>query len=324
MTRKLDDKVQRRLGELLTEQNQVISRRQLIALGVSDGVARARLSSGLWQRGFPGTYIAHNGQPSYSTQLWSAVLYAGEGAMASYDSAAYLHGLVIGTPVKVHVTVPDSRRVAPQPGLVVHRSGRAIDQEQPFSSPPRTRVEETVLDLADTKAKPDDVVAVLTNACQRKKTVVVALRTGIEQRRKHRHRRLIDEVLTAIAIGVHSVLEWRYYCDVERAHGLPEGERQVHRRRDGKAEWIDVKYSKFRVIVELDGALYHDGNQKRRVDRARDRAEAVNNVILRYGWYESTALACETARYVASVLATRGWSGKFKRCRRCPQPHDVA
>lgn len=318
MTRKLDDKIQRRLGKLLAEQSQVVSRRQLLALGVSDGVARTRLLSGLWQRGFPGTYIAHNGQPSYSTQIWSALLYAGEGAMASYDSAAYLHGLVIAAPVKVHVTVPDARRVAPQRGLVVHRSRRAIEQEQPFSSPPRTRVEETVLDLAESKAKVDDVVAVLTNACQRKKTVVVALRAGIEERTKLRHRSLIDEVLTAIALGVHSVLEWRYYRDVERAHGLPEGDRQVHRRRDGKAEWIDVKYIKHKVIVELDGAMYHDGNQKRRVDRARDRAEAVNNVILRYGWFESTELACETARHVASVLAARGWRGEFKRCRRCP------
>jgi predicted transcriptional regulator of viral defense system len=127
MPRRLDDETQRALAELLRCQAQVISRPQLHDLGLSDSVIRARLASSLWQRGFPGTYVAHNGQLAYVSRVWSALLYAGRGALASYSTSAYLHGLTNVPPATVHITVGSTRRVLGQPGLVVHLSKRAAD-----------------------------------------------------------------------------------------------------------------------------------------------------------------------------------------------------
>ncbi len=317
MPRRLDEDAERRLTVLLERQAMVVSRVQAHAAGLSDAVIRTRVEAGVWQRGYPGTFVAHNGEISCVTRVWSALLYAGEGALAGYETAAYLHGLVAVPPAVVHVTVPSTRRVAQQPGLRVHLNKRAGDQCEPGSAPARTSVEETVLDLMARTTRPDDVVAVLTNACRGRKTVSERLLAAMALRKKLRHRVLATEVLEAIGYGVHSVLEWRYLVDVERRHGLPRGSRQAGRRRAGRQEWIDVAYREHGLIVELDGEAFHAGEQ-RRLDRARDNAAAASGqVTLRYGWSDVTVTPCETARQVAAALRSRGWTGAFRECPRC-------
>jgi hypothetical protein len=54
--------------------------------------------------------------------------------------------------------------------------------------PPRTMVEETVLDLAQAAADFDDVVALLAKACQRRLTFPVLLRQSLDARSKSRWR----------------------------------------------------------------------------------------------------------------------------------------
>jgi hypothetical protein len=55
--------------------------------------------------------------------------------------------LVDETTEEIHVTVPTRRRVRPVAGVVVHRSGRIAEAVHPGKWPPRTRVEETIVDL---------------------------------------------------------------------------------------------------------------------------------------------------------------------------------
>lgn len=305
------------LDDLLAEQARVISRQQLIDAGASCTYGLTRVESGRWQRAYPGTYVAHSGELSYLSRVWSALLYAGKGAIASYETAAYLHDLLDRPPGEVHVTIASNRRVAAQPELVVHITSRARVQAQPLPTPPRTTVEETVLDITSAKKRPDDVVAVLTGACQRRKTTAARLGTALALRKKMPHRALIEETLAAIGDGVQSVLEWRYRRDVEQRHGLPTAKRQSLRRRTGKREFLDVDYEEYGVVVELDGEAHHDFEQRAR-DRARDRAALTRGeVTLRYTWRDVTLRPCETAAEVAAVLALRGWRGRWRRCQRC-------
>jgi hypothetical protein len=314
--RRLSPRTERRLAELLDSHAGVVSRAQLRAIGIDDAVIDAKLRSGLWQRGFPGTYVAHNGEIAYMTKVWSAVLYAGDYAMVSYETAAFLHGLTDRAPDDVHVTVPSTRRVRRQAGMVVHMNGRA-PQQALSACPTRTSVEETVLDLVSAATRPDEVVAVLTNACQRRRTTPARISKALALRKKIPHRALIEETLVAVADGVHSVLEWRYRRDVERAHGLPRGKRQAARRRNGKQEFVDVDYDEYGVLVELDGAAYHGAEQSAN-DRSRDRAAAARGkVTLRFGWHETAFAPCEAASEVAAVLTTRGWKGALRPCPKC-------
>jgi len=127
----------------------------------------------------------------------------------------------------VHVTVPHERRVTAVEGVSLHRSDRSLEAMQGHAYPPRTRIEETVLDLTQTAKTFDDICGWVTRAFARDLTDGTRLREAMKARKKLRWRADLHELIVAADGGDHSVLEFRYHRDVERAHGLPEPRRQV-------------------------------------------------------------------------------------------------
>lgn len=127
----------------------VITRRQALAGGLSVGAVRARLAAGRWRRIGHGLLATFSGPLPRPAVRWAAVLACGRDAVLSHRTAAELAGLVDTAEPVVHVTVPLTRRVRPRPGIVLHRSARAGTARHPALAPPRTRIEETVLDLAE-------------------------------------------------------------------------------------------------------------------------------------------------------------------------------
>ena len=107
--------------------------------------------------------------PPRETWLWAAILSAGEGAVLSHQTAAELHGLLDPPADAIYVTVPSTRRVATR-GLIIRTSGRVEQARQPNRAPPRTSVEETVLDLVQLAPGFDDVCGWITKACAKRLT----------------------------------------------------------------------------------------------------------------------------------------------------------
>ena len=82
------------VDEIASWQAGAISRRQLLAAGVSNQIIFERLKRRRWQQLFRGVYATFSGLPPRETWLWAAVLSAGEGAVLSHQTAAELHGLL--------------------------------------------------------------------------------------------------------------------------------------------------------------------------------------------------------------------------------------
>jgi hypothetical protein len=78
-----------------------------------------------------------------------------------------LHRLTDNSTYLIHVTFPVQRRVVATDGVALHRSARAIAAVQGHTYPPRTRVEETVLDLTQAAATFDDVCGWVSRAIAR-------------------------------------------------------------------------------------------------------------------------------------------------------------
>lgn len=181
-------------------------------------------------------------------------------------------------------------------------------------------MEDTVLDLAAATSELDEVCALVTAAFGRHKTSEGMMRTVLAERGSQRWRREIDELITAAADGTHSVLEFRYDRDVERAHGLPRSSRQVpFRKQDGGTGFRDRVYESYGVIVELDGKQAHP-DERQWEDRERDNAAAEDTKqSLQYGWRHVRWNPCVTAAQVAKVLRGQGWEGQPRPCSRtCP------
>jgi len=166
----MDSELPSALRYLAGNQYGVISRPQALRAGLTTDMIKFRLRSGRWRLMHRGVYVTFTGAPGRSARLWAAVLSAGPGAMLSYQTAAELQGLADRATNPIHVTVPHGRRVSAGEGISLHRSGRAVEAVEQRSYPPRTRVEETVLDLTQAAKTFDDVSGWVTRAIARELT----------------------------------------------------------------------------------------------------------------------------------------------------------
>jgi hypothetical protein len=212
------------------------------------------------------------------------------------------------------VTVPLQRHLRAIPGVVIHRSRRADAARHPGLNPPRTRIEETTLDLAAVSKDLDDALAWLARACAARLTTADRLRAALNDRTRVRWRAALMAGLDDIAEGAHSVLELRYVSRVERPHGLPRAQRQVRIVRGRRTEYKDALYTEFGVGVETDGAVAHPLEARWR-DQHRDNASLIDGIFtLRYSWADVTQRPCHVAHEVASLLRQRGWRGTPRPC----------
>src|SRR5450755_3345155 len=296
------------LHELAWSQDGILTSTQVLAGGLTREVIRWRLAAGQWQRLQAGVYAVFSGPPGRRAILWAAALRAGSGAMLSYQTAAELAALTDRPSVPIHVTIPIDRCAGPIPGVVLHRSGRAAQALHPALAPPRTRIEETVLDLADAAATVDDAYGWITRGLGRRLTTQALLRDAMAQRTRMCWRADLATALTPDWDGVHSSLEHRYLRDVERPHALPRGTRQARGRQGRRTQYRDVLYDDYGVAVELDGRAAHPGDL-RWTDVRRDNAAAADGVItLRYSWLDVSQRPCVVAAQVAQALERRGYT----------------
>lgn len=302
----------------------IISRQEALDSGMSRSAIHARVVSRRWQQVYRGVYAAFPGRLDRKADLWAALIHAGHEAVLSHETAAELLHLLDERAPAIHLTVPHGRQIRSIPGLMVHRSRRFDPDESkcPEGELPRTRVEETILDIAAGADNADDVCALVTRAFARSLTSAEFLLFALAQRERQRWRSEIGEFITAAVGGAHSVLEFRYDRDVEKAHRLPLSRHQVpFKKSDGSRGYRDRVYDEYKVIVELDGKLAHPADRHWE-DKARDNAAAEGGEqSLRYGWKDVRWRSCATAAQVASVLRAHGWKGAPRPCSPgCPIP----
>jgi hypothetical protein len=295
----------------------VVGLEQCRAAGLTDEQLAWLVESGRWQSPFPRTFVAFSGPFPRDTAVEAALAYAGPAAVASGETAGAYWGLC-AWPDAVHVTVPYPSDAENQPGLRIHRSRRlSSDDAHPTLRPRRLRIEPSVLDLLRTRRTLGAALGLAADAIRSRQTTALHLRMWLGDRQKTRWRRQILLALPDIAAGAHSVLELKD-ASLRRQHGLPAGERQFRRRRDG-TEFLDVVIKEYGVHVELDGRLGHDRAQEVWRDMSRDNASEVRRLRhLRYGWDDMLGRPCHVAIEQAVVLRQQGWADRFRRCRHCP------
>lgn len=302
------------LRELAREQAGVISRAQAVESGLTRHVIDRLRASGSWQVLGPGVYWTHRVPTSWLGRAWAGVLIGGPESALAGRAAAVLHGLAEGEPLPIRILVPHGTRLVDRPWVRFQRQRDNVRMRVTPALPPRSPVEDTVLDLC-AEGEPADVVSWVTTAVQRRLTSPARLLAALRARRAIQHRKLIEEILDDAQSGVHSPLEYRFGRDVLRSHGLPPGRRQFRIVRTKRL--ADVAYEEFRLLVELDGRIGHvEGGMWR--DRKRDNAHAVAGwLTLRFGWRELVQEPCAVAADIAGVLRDRGWTGRLRTCPAC-------
>jgi hypothetical protein len=298
------------LLDLARAQDGVVTAGQAELLGLGRHARQRLLRSGQWSRLEGAVLLVHPVPLTWTGYAWAGLLLGGPGARLGGRAAGHLHGFA-DEPHEIEVLT--RQRVDDRGRWRFHREGAGVRDPRSPGAPPRTTVEDTVLDLCE-GASAREVVDWITRAVQTRRTSAVRLRQALERRSRHSRRRLLAELLGDVGQGADSPLELRYLRDVERAHGLPVGVRQdVSRFRHRR----DVVYRAYGLVVELDGRLGHEGVGRFR-DMTRDNHATVSGeATLRYGHADVAGEPCGVARQVADVLLRRGWDGPFVRCPAC-------
>jgi very-short-patch-repair endonuclease len=282
----------------------VLSREQLVSLGISDRVIARMAAGGELVRVVRGVYATTSG--GWTQLAWAGVLAGGVSTVVGGEAAAYLHGLLPDAPSSIRLYVTD-RRVQHPAWQIVKSPRRGI------GDPPRTRMGQTVLDCAGSLS-PGDLMILIAQAMRRRPVVAAEIESLLTQAAWQPQRRLIADMVGAVKQGAESPLELRYLREVEKAHGLPRAVRQA--RLSGSRR-VDVWYQEYALVVELDGRAYHRGAAVwRDMDRDNEH-QLLGLTTMRFGWQQVVTSPCRVASTVAAVLRTRGWPGIPTTCPRC-------
>jgi hypothetical protein len=296
-----------RAREIASQQGGVITRRQALAIGLSDRMIFRRTQSGQWQRVAPGTYALHPTSPS---RLSLSIAVAKLAAVASHESAAGLHRLMRVPSNRVVVTVPHRRTNRCQDVVVHESTDLAPEHTMVVAGLPVTTPERTIVDLAAVtrpatlrsiiasglvtqRIEMSAVVRVFDDIARRGKPGVAALRSILED-------------LGGEPIVVESELE-RRFLDVVRAAGLPDPAVQFSVPwRSRAAGRVDFAYPDVHLIIECDGRRWHTALEAFEVDRRRDNlAQLAGWRVLRFTWADVTQSAPQIVRAIRAALASR-------------------
>lgn len=108
------------LAALARSQHGLVTHLQAVELGATTGVLTRRVRSGHIARVLPGVLRIGGAPATYEQRLLAAVLWAGDGALASHLAAARLHRLLPGRSAPIEISVPYERNPRRR-GIVTHR-----------------------------------------------------------------------------------------------------------------------------------------------------------------------------------------------------------
>src|SRR6266567_833086 len=273
----------RAVSVVLGQQNDLITRPQALAAGLTDGALRRKLlSGGPWRVILPGVYLAHNGDLTVGQRAVAAVLYAGRGCVITGPAALRRLGVRGPLYAQVDVLIPATTRRLSTSFVQVYRTTRM--PERPWNleglrwAPPAR----AVADAARGNMALRDVRALVADAVQSRKCTVQQLAAELAagpNQRSAALRAALDEV----ADGVASVAEADLRALIKKS-GLPEpmynpdllaGEVFLARP---DAWWPDAG-----VACEVDSREWHlspDGWERTQARHARMSAHGI--LVLHY------------------------------------------
>jgi very-short-patch-repair endonuclease len=247
------------LGE---RQHGVITRRQLIEIGLTDPGIDRRVKDGRLWRVHRGVYAV--GRPALTTKgrFIAAVLSCGANAVLSHLAAAILWGLLKERGPRIDVTVPRGGQRRRRGAVIIHRAALPAPDVTARHGIPVTTPARTLIDLADILPR-RQLERALDEAAYLRLDV-----SDLQPRPGRRGSGMLAQVLARHVAGstrTRSTLEERMLSLCHRFR-LPTPE--VNSSIDGYE--ADFAWREPRLLVETDGWAAHGTRAAFERDRRRD------------------------------------------------------
>ena len=272
-----DRTVEEILGALAFSAHGVVTRRELLRVGVSPQEIRSRIDKRVLLVEYPGIYRVGHRAPSLEAIYLAAVWACGDAALLGGRAAGHLLALLRGAPAPPEVIAPTERRVR---GVITHRNRLLHPTEaMKWRKVPVTSFARTLVDLAAVLSVND-----LARACHE---------AGVRYRIGPAH---VEEILTRRpnspgAGKLRDVLRGDVrvtlsklesaFLSLLREEGLP----LPRTNRVAGGSRVDCRWPEHRLTVELDSYRYHNSRQAWQADRRREReAYGRGDQFRRYTW----------------------------------------
>lgn len=290
--------VDARVADLAERQHGVVTRAQLLGLGLSPAAVGRRLRGGRLRSLHRGVYLAAPA-PYSASQEMAAVLAGGPQALLSHGSAAAAWELVEENAGPVEVMVPgESRRR--RPGVRVHRTtGVQPDERAQWNGIPTTTPGRTVVDLA-ARVGSRELEGMLARGERQGLDVETEVKRLVE---RYRHRPGIGMLRALLGsrdrpVFTRSEAESRFLALLREA-GLPKPQVNVSL---GPYE-IDFLWRGRGVAVEVDGFRFHSSRARFEGDRRKDAWLLARGIkVIRLSWRQLTDEGLATAVQVGQAL----------------------
>jgi hypothetical protein len=299
--------VPEKLIQLAGEHGGVVGVGQAQDHGVSRHVVARLVASGAWRRLAQGVYALS--PDSWQQRAWAGLLIGGDQAVLGLAAAAKVWQLpwepprrsLVDPPIEIFVGQAHRAPAADGPWRFIRadRGGQ--------SSPARTSVAQTIVDLAEF-ASADQLAHLVSHGLSHRLTSAAELTAALARTGRHRQRDLLTAIVRDAAEGAANALEDHFVRGVERPHGLPQA-----RRQSRPAGGVDNLYEGYDVIAELDS----QADRHRPPPDAADAAQHHGFLTLRYSWADVADHPCATAAAIAAALGQRRWRGVLMPCARC-------
>lgn len=266
-----------KLMRIASQQQGVVSLRDIRSSGVSDRTFRGWVQKGVWIRVYQGVYRTP-GPSTFEQGLWAAVLWGGRGTVVSHRGAAYLLGLTEDQVVEI--TSP--KKSKPPPSMEKHTGSPRWRDVRQVDGLPLTGPERTLIDLGAV-LDPEGLEATFERAIRKGSTsmkrIEKHLRASANAHRPGVGR--LKQILEARGRDTspsESVLETKFER-LLRNSGYPRPTRQYEVTIGGRVvARLDFAYPEQRLAIELDGFAYHSGRQAWQRDLRRQ------NLLIQLGW----------------------------------------
>jgi predicted transcriptional regulator of viral defense system len=291
------------VARLAAQQDGVVSLRQLQACGVSSSAVSTRVRNGRLHRMHRGVYaVGHLAVPPLG-RLRAAVLACGNTAVLSHFSAAEFWDLVAVEARAPQVSVSDSagRRI---PGLRVHRRRSLVERDVwirhgiRVTSPART-ILDIAADLTDHGLR-----RTVRRAQAEGRVNVRQLLEVLARAHGHRGSAALRAVVADGPVPTRSELEDVVLDLIVRASS-EEPEVNALLRLDGeRAIRPDFLWRRLRLVIEADGAAWHDDKITREDDAGKQAIlEAHGYRVLRITWDQAVRHPQQTLARIRAALA---------------------
>ena len=249
----------RRAASLAEPFGGVLSRRLLREAGVHDEMVRREVAADRWRVLGRQTVALHRGGLPELAHRWRGVWEVGARVAAVDGVTALQHaGLTGYVDPAIHVSILHTANVRRHLDIAVHQLGRRVDGEVVGVGLPRTRPSVAAVRAAHWSTSDRQAALVLAMSVQQRLCTGRQLLEAADAVRGRTRRAFIRTVVRDIALGAHSLGEIDVVTACRR-RGLPEPDRQVVRELPSGRCYLDVRWARARLVVEVDGAQHTQG-----------------------------------------------------------------